>query len=68
MAERRMVLFEDEGDDVKITELHKFMEGTDLEWEGDNCGITIWLNPRPGDTIIITDDGFIKVERKSKSP
>lgn len=62
MAERRLVLHEDEGDDAKLEVLQKFLEG--VEWDGENNGIIIWLNVTVGDTIVLTDEGAIRVERK----
>ena len=62
MPDRRLVLFEDEGDDAKIEELKKFLEG--FTWDGENNGIIIWLNVTVGDTIVIGEDGGIHVEKK----
>ena len=62
MPDRRLVLFEDEGNDGELQELSELLK--DFEWEGGNHGITVWLEVNVGDTIVIGDDGGIRVEKK----
>jgi hypothetical protein len=40
-------------------------DGTLNEWEGHNAGIYIHLNVRPGDTIQVSRDGWVRVVRRT---
>jgi hypothetical protein len=62
MAGAREFVLHDGEDGAKTKELHEFLDG--FEWDGDNGGITIWLDPRVGDTIVLNEDGSILVRRK----
>lgn len=55
-------MLHDGEDDKKTEKLHEFLQG--VEWDGDNCGITIWMNVRVGDTIQVrreADGGVVLV-------
>lgn len=56
MTKREFVLHDGEDED-KTEKLHEFM-GT-IDWEGDTTGVTIHsvIGVRPGDTIVIEDNG-----------
>ena len=58
---KTFVLHDGEDED-KTEELHTFMG--DMTWEGDCGGITIWLEARVGDTIVINDDDSVRIIRK----
>jgi hypothetical protein len=59
---RDFVLHKDTGGptlNIKTDELHAFMG--DIDWEGTDDGITIWLHVKPGDTIRLHEDGAVRV-------
>lgn len=59
----REFVLHDGTDDVMTEALHEFLR--EHEWDGDNDGISIWLAPRVGDTIVISADGSILIRRKT---
>lgn len=61
----RMIQIHDGEDEQKTDALHDFMKDASLDWEGDNAGITIWLTAHEGDTIVVGDDGGLRIFKKT---
>jgi hypothetical protein len=60
---------EDEAKNVQLASLLAAVKLDDLnDWEGDQSGINIYLHVNEGDTIQVSNDGWIRVVRQTRMP
>lgn len=63
MGEKHVVV-PDGSNPEDVDNLHEALH--DVDWDGDSEGITIFVKARPGDTVVLSEDGGLRVIPKAK--